>query len=88
MKFLKRLRTKLLIIYAKRELAERQVSIEVLSKVRARYVQALAESKYSTPIKDSFRHKAFKLAGEIGWHELKMEHLAIRIELLEDSLKC
>lgn len=34
MKFLKRLRTKLLIIYAKRELAERQVSIEVLSKVR------------------------------------------------------
>lgn len=51
-------------------------------------MQALAESKYSTAVKDSFRKKTFKLADEVAWHELEVEHLKIRIELLEESLKC
>lgn len=88
MKFLKLLRTKLLIAKAKRELAEHRASVETLSKARDRYKKALDEDKYSMEIKQSLRSKVFSLAGEVVCHKLQIENLLIHIELLEDSLKC
>ena len=88
MKFLKRLHTKWLILLKRRELAKRLDRSIAIKGVLSFYREAAGKSESSQYIRDYFRHEVYKLESTVEWYELQAARLAIRIEILEESLKC
>lgn len=88
MKFLKRLRTKWLILLKRRELAKHLDSAITIKGILSFYRKAADKPESSQYFRDSFKNELCKLQGEVEWHELHAARLALHIEILEESLKC
>ena len=86
MKFLKRLRTRWMILVRQRKLAKHLDSAAKLKGVLSFYRKTLDNPENSSHFRYSVRDDIYKIEAELEDHELQAAHLTLRIELLEANL--